>query len=296
MVANAPELRFADAGDERLAPLSFDEPDVHIWRTSEGAVVAYGYQRGGFCWMHWPRLATYRFASSDAFVTAFPQEGRRSDAIRDTYRRSVLPMVLQALGLEAMHASAIAVEAGVVAFAARSKTGKSTVAFGLSCRGFSQWADDSVVFRGAGDAHEAVPLAFNVRLRPESSTLLGSERRSGPRRVEGARRPPAGPAPIAGICLLERLREQSDRSIVIRHLPPEEAFPAVLTHAHVFNPFDVERRKRMMETYLGLVAGVPVYEVRFEANPSQFSELLDAIGNVVTTGFVDRVREVSMAL
>src|SRR5262249_50337184 len=163
-----------------------------------------------------------------------------------------------------------------IAFAARSKTGKSTVAFGLSCRGFSQWSDDSVVFRGAGDSHEAVPLAFNVRLRPESSTLLGSERRSGTSRVEGARPLPAAPAPIAGICLLERLRDRSDRPIIIRRLAPIEAFSAVLTHAHVFNPFDMERRKRMVETYLGLVAGVPVYEVCFEANPSQFSELLDA--------------------
>jgi hypothetical protein len=56
-----------------------------------------------------------------------------------------------------------------------------------------------------------------------------------------------------------------------------EAFPAVLTHAHAFDPFDVDRRKRMMEAYLAAVASVPVYEIWFSADPARFSVLLDSI-------------------
>ncbi|MGC4081799.1 MAG: hypothetical protein QM736_06755 [Vicinamibacterales bacterium] len=89
------------------------------------------------------------------------------------YRRSVLPMALQMLGAEALHASAVATTRGIVCFSARSGIGKSTIAFGLRQRGFPQWADDGVVFRAGEGRVLATPLPYQARLRPTSQTLLG---------------------------------------------------------------------------------------------------------------------------
>ena len=86
-------------------------------------------------------------------------------------------MAMQALGHEALHASAMRAARGVVLFAAQSRTGKSTVAFGLSCRGYEQWSDDGVVFSVAEEGATAVPLPFDVRLRPQSADILGSAAR-----------------------------------------------------------------------------------------------------------------------
>lgn len=267
--ALAPDLRFAAPGDAGPILPPFDAAAVHAWRTPEGVVVAYGYQGDGFCWMHWPRLATFRFSPSDPFITAFPQAGNAPEVVSDIYRRSVLPMALQAFGLEAMHASAVIIPDGVVAFAAKSKTGKSTVAYGLSRWGYTQWSDDAVVVENVGGLPEAVPLTFNVRLRPESVAMFGGVPRSSLVR-------PVNRIPLAGICLLERLGADAG-PVRIRRLTPADAFPAVLTHAHVFNPNDVNRRKLMMDSYLAIVAAVPVYEIGFRATHEHLGRLLDAI-------------------
>jgi hypothetical protein len=232
--------------------------------------------------MAWPYLATFRFGVDDPFITAYARPDAPVDVIWDVYRRTVLPMALQVLGWEALHASAIvatvkgASQPGIVAFSAVSETGKSTVAYALRRRGFPQWSDDGVVFRVEEHA-SALPLPFAARLRPESCTMFGVD----PAAFAHVEENGAGeqqyvePLPITAICVLTRTAEgPSER---IRAMEPAEAFPALLIHAHEFDPANAERRARMMKTYLDLVAHVPVYEVAFLPDRNRMSHLLDVI-------------------
>jgi hypothetical protein len=282
------QLRLA-APDEAAPPLP-TRADVHVWRTEEGTPIAYGFRRGGRCWMHWPRLGTYSFGGTEAAVTAYPLPGASQETIVDVFNRSVQPMALHARGDEALHASAILVDAGVVAFAARSNTGKSTLAYGLSRRGYAQWADDAVMLRRAGDVVASVPLTFNVRLRQGSAPLFDDAQLE--HRTSSTQLVETGSVdrfkPLAAICLLERRRGGLEGGAVVRQLTPAEAFPAVLTHALLFDPYDAERRRQMMEAYLNLAASVPVYEVTFTASPAYFPDLLDAITATVESGAVCR--------
>ena len=84
-------------------------------RTSTGTAIAYGWEEDAWYAMHWPGLCTYRFASDDPHITAFPEAGASRVVVYDVYRRSVLPMALQALGSEALHASAIEADGRVIA-------------------------------------------------------------------------------------------------------------------------------------------------------------------------------------
>jgi hypothetical protein len=255
-----------------------DPPPLQTWLTPDGETVARGFRHRGDGWMLWPRLAAYRFNFPDEqSITAYPEPGARLSSVWDVYRRSVLPMAMQAAGWEVLHASGIVAAGGVVAFCARSETGKSTVAYGLSRRGFPQWADDGVVV-GVHGGIVAMPLPFEVRLREGSERLLRGVLPEHSRfefNGPGAQ-VHASPLPIRALCVLERV---SDLDAVARIAPiaSADAFTALLTHAHEFDWSDANRRAAMVQTYLRVVADVPMFAVSFAPSPEKVEELFDAI-------------------
>src|SRR5438045_2629057 len=133
---------------------------VQVWREQD-QVCAYGYAADGARWMHVPDLATFRLGRE---VAAFTLPSADPDLIRDAFERNVLPMAIQALGGEALHASGVVGSSGVVAFCGESGTGKSTLACALSARGYRLWADDAVAFEPGDGGLVAVPLPFQLRL------------------------------------------------------------------------------------------------------------------------------------
>ena len=76
----------------------------------------------------------------------------------------VLPNVSLAHGREALHASAVETPQGVVAIAAPSETGKSTLAAELTRRGWPLFADDVLVLAAGADGVEAHPGTPHVNL------------------------------------------------------------------------------------------------------------------------------------
>jgi hypothetical protein len=223
--------------------------------------------------MIWPRVAAYRFAWPDASViTAYPEPDVPAEVVWDTYRRSVLPMAMQAGGWEALHASAIVSGGGVVVFCAPSRTGKSTLAYGLQRRGFPQWADDGVVVADLGGLR-CVPLPFEVRLKDEKLSRRARFTENGPGEQRHTQ-----PLPIAALCVLRR----DDGPVcgaagTVSPMTSTDAFTAALTHAHEFDPTDRGRRALMVRTYLQLVGEVPTHEIAFATDAPRIDDLLDLV-------------------
>ena len=245
--------------------------------------------------MHWPRVASFRFAEDDAFVTAFVEPGVPLARVEDIYRRSVLPMAMQALGREALHASGILTASGVVAFAARSHSGKSTLAYALSRRGFPQWADDGVALDVSPGRVTSIPLPFQVRLRPESSRLFGFDdpclRQFTPDLVVADTA--AQPEPLAAICVIEGPGAPGPGAgaAAIARVAPAQAFQSVLIHAHEFDPHDTGRRRRMLQAYLELADTVPVYDLRVQQGREHLDAVLDAVVSTLGLRLPARVGE-----
>jgi hypothetical protein len=270
-------LVIARAGTMTPAPPPTLNPQVEVWRDNEGAVCAYGQILGGEYWMHLPGLASFRFSRRAGEVTAVVPGGVREELVLDAYRRSVLPMALQVCGREVLHASAVRSPAGVLALCGISETGKSTLAFGLSRRGYLLWADDAVAFEISGRGGLVISLPFDIRLRPSVAGLFDLPATSAPTAAGNGSAPPGTQtAPLVAVCVLRRA-DGASSPVAVRRLSSAEAFAAVLAHAYCFTLQDGERKRRMIHHYLDLVAGVPIFDVCFQSGVAHVPAILDAV-------------------
>jgi hypothetical protein len=272
------KLTIADRADGVRVPDAVEGPGVYVWRDLGGRPCAYGETVGAQHWMHWPRLASYRFDDEGGDVVAYPSGSASPDAVIETFHRMVLPLALQRRGLEALHASAVTISGRVVAFCAVSGTGKSTLAYAMHrLRGYPQWSDDAVVFE-VGSGIKAVPLPFDVRLLPEAAAAV--TRSSAPR--SAVLPSPLEPAPLGAICVLARREPHAfGGDVSITPLPSAGALTAVLEHAHCFSLTDLPRKKRMMEHYLDVAERVPVLQVRFRPGLDRLPAVVEGVSRAL---------------
>jgi hypothetical protein len=270
-----------------VQPPTWDDrnPAVRAQRNLDGSIWAYTYAKGSERWMHVPGIASFRFGSrgEEALVVLEPRTPPTPRAvIEDTYQRAVLPMALHAHGDEGVHASAVLMEVGVVAFCGRSQTGKSTLAYGMHRRGYRVWADDTLVFEPSGETVLAVPYPYRLRIRGEAAEYFDLEelRRRDTSSWTALEQAQSSPAPLATIFVLER-DTQADASVETVRLTPAEALAGLLEHAYWFRLDDSERRRRMIRKYFLLATQVPVFRMRFRAALDQLPAMLDRVESLV---------------
>lgn len=233
--------------------------------------------------MRLPGVGSFRFGSREGEAVVVAEPSARPELIEDAYQRAVLPMALHARGHEVIHASAVIISKHVVALCGPSQTGKSTIAYGLHRRGYRVWADDALVFKTAADRVWAIPYPHRVRIRAEAAQFfrlheLRSRDGSSWDEPEQAQ---AEPAPLAGIFLLERRKEDVRSRVQAIRLSAGEAFAALLANAYWFRLQDPERKRRTMQRYLILSAEVPVFRILFQATLDQLPTMLDCIESSV---------------
>ena len=250
---------------------------VHAWRDLCGTVCAYGYEGAGARWIRWPDVVAFRF-DPWGNVDAFPESRGTPARVLDLFGRSARPLVLQALGWETLHGSAVLTPAGLVAFCGERESGKSTIAYALSRLGYRQHSDDTVVLKVEGSSIRGVRLPFDVRLRPEAATFFGYQPHTSGGRdtltTVAQEIPEISTDPLAALFVLQRTPAGEP---VATQLTPSAAFTAILAHSHCFNPEDVEGRQRLLEHYLEIAATTPVFELRFSAGVHQLGRVLARI-------------------
>jgi hypothetical protein len=254
---------------------------VEVWRDTQGTVCAYGEIRGEDCWMYLPGLASFRFSRYGSENAVAFTNGARDELVFDAYRRRVLPMELHVRGREVVHASAVRSDLGVTAFCGVSEAGKSTIAFGLHRRGYSLWADDAVAFDVSARTVSAIPLPFEMRLRPSAVKLFGCSQGEGP--FDSNVELPAEEARLTAVCVLRRNDDKDASPVTVRRLFSADALQAVLPHAWCFTLQDVERKRRMVNHYLDLVARTLILDVCFQPGLHNLPLILDSIEQELKT-------------
>ena len=244
-------------------------PGVESWQDRGGRLAGYGHAEHG--WLHLPGVGTFSFRPDGIELCADTEVSE--DAIHDAHLRLALPLVLAASGYQVLHGSAVLLPAGAVALCARSGVGKSTLAYGFSRRGAAPCADDAVALTVSGAERCMQSLPFGLRLRPESRAHFGLNGELVASGDELGRT-----LPLAALCVLERAPAPAPK---ITRLAPAEAFPAVLAHAYSFGVADPARRRAMVERYLGLASGVPVFRVEVPDRLEAVEATVDAIERAI---------------
>jgi hypothetical protein len=281
-VLKIPSLRIAEATAEALQPWKIPPSCLQVWRDADGVDRAHCFVLQGRHWIHVPGVANFSFSIPADVVTAIPRFAIPTAQVHETYRRSVLPLVLQAAGTEILHASGVRASEGVVAFCGVSGVGKSTIALALSRRGVPLWADDALAVDTAGSSICSTPLPFEMRLRPQAAAFFGSPspHGSGAERTASSNAEDKEGVPLVAVCVLERLGTGSC-GVEVERLRPSAALPRLLAHAYCFSLKESGSKRRMIQHYVDLSARQPVIEVRFQPALERLPAILDAIERAV---------------
>jgi hypothetical protein len=248
--------------------------DAQVWRDHGNFPGAYGYSHDGDHWLWLPGKAAFRFDTPGRQVEAIVPYGTSNRRVEELYQRHAMPFVLQARGRELLHASAALTPRGAIAFAGSSGAGKSTMAFALSQRGYPPLADDALLFEIVGEGVEVRPLPFALQV-PKGSALGEGEAAA---RVDAPKWSDDSPPRLAGVFVIERISKPNpEHEPKVIALSRAAAFQLLLYHAHCFSYADEERRRLMLERYLGLTARVPAFRIRNRPAVEQLPNFLDTV-------------------
>jgi hypothetical protein len=252
-------------------------------RNRQGKSVLHLYRQDGIDLLHYPELVNY-FLLPDQILVQPLSPGRQAQ-IEIYLLGTVLSFWLELRGLPVLHASAVVVRDGAVAFLATNYGGKSSLAAALMQSGAALLSDDVLPLERATASFLAYPAYPCMRLWPEEASYFtgretlpyqpvmpGSPKLRLPVGEAGIGDFCATPQPLVRIYVPER-RDPGDSSggIEIRAFSGHEAlmsllsksFAARLTQAAGLSP-------QRLAFFAGLLEMVPIYRLAY---PSGFDQL-----------------------
>jgi hypothetical protein len=122
--------------------------------------------------LRFPRFADFTLLDNARQVRCWPRPGVPEVTLRHLLLDQVLPLVLSKRGALVLHASAVAVPQGVIAFVGETGRGKSTLAASMAQRGCGLVTDDCLVLRERGNDFWAYPTYPGLRMLPETLSAL----------------------------------------------------------------------------------------------------------------------------
>jgi len=214
--------------------------------------------------VHWPEAGTFLLRRGRE-ITFDPRPGVSSGLLRLYLLGPVLGLLLHQRGLFVLHASAVALDGGVVAFLGHSGRGKSTTAAMLHARGGAVVADDAVaVDLAAPGGPAALPGFPQLKLLPDAVTALGEDPASLPRvHPEDEKRARRVSAIVTTPQPLRRLYVLTDaESLDLEPLHGHAAVFEVLQHSFVAPALEQLGSSRFLAECTRLADAVPVRRLR----------------------------------
>lgn len=210
----------------------------------------------------------------EVLVAADPQTP--PEVVRLFLLGAVLGVLLHQRGLFVLHASAVAIDGGVLLFVGDSGAGKSTIAATLQTRGHPIVADDVVGLVTDQPGAPLVPPAFpQIKLWPDAVAALGHDMQRlalvHPELTKRAYRPASTlalePLPLRAIYVLASADQQT-----IAALSPRDGFAALLRCSYAVGMLgQVAASPNHFQQCVHLAATAPIFEI------SRTSELAQAV-------------------
>ncbi|HYF50025.1 MAG TPA: hypothetical protein VEJ63_11495 [Planctomycetota bacterium] len=188
----------------------------------------------------------------------------------------VLPLVLGADGKLVLHASSIAIGSRAIGFLGPTGRGKSTLSAAFIRAGAKLVCDDSLVLIRRRGVFEAVPSYPDIRLWPDTASLLSGHHgvvAHYSRKVRIARRTSDRPVRLRCLFLLGR----SVREISLTRLAPQAALKALLPNVFRLMPYNGVYMRGEFLRLTKLIQSVPVYELTFPRHLKALPEVRKSV-------------------
>jgi hypothetical protein len=250
---------------------------VNEWTDECGKVFARAFSSDDHYRIDWPGLGTFAFRPGRRDVLVWPEPGARHEEISDTFDRLLQPVILQALGKQALHAAAVAGPSGTIAVCGNKGSGKSTLAFAMGQAGYRQLADDALVLQLEQDRVSVCPLPFAPRLRESSRLHFGYADQIPATRVY------IRPAELVLSAVFLLRQDEQTECPQLALLPQAQAFSALLAHAHCYDAQDRRHTQRLADSYLAMVSLVPVFALQYRPGLQQLPQLTEIIQDAAGT-------------
>ncbi len=226
-----------------------------------------------------PGTATFEARGGQQIVVA-PAPQADEEAVRLYLLGSLMGAILHQRGLLPIHASAVRLGKGAVAFCAASGGGKSTLAALLHRQGYSMLCDDVGAVELHGDGIRIHPGVPRVRLTAEALAALGDEaqpdRSDSPFKrevsLEPTSLPPGQSATLRRVYMLDYTE---DTAVEIEPLEPWPAFLEL--RRHIYRPALVQsltREAAFLQVAERLVSEVDVYRLARPRNLTRLGDVL----------------------
>jgi hypothetical protein len=315
-----PPNKFAVFGEGLSSPISF--PELPSYESGPVAWTLKLVERGelpkrenllGFipglpCRVELHRAGAEGFVLSHSCTGAFDVRGKGgadirfarnasapADLIRADILGRVLALAMHMTGMLSLHASAVVMQEGAIAFIAPKGSGKSTLALSLAREGARFLTDDVLPVR-ADEPFIVNPGVQSVRLPNESALRLigdGVKRRLG---IDGKhivdRLPTdmmaSGPASLVAMYVLSQSRNGRESVVSRSRLSARQTLPELVRHAKIGALLGGSEARKVFQQAAAVASAVPAYSLEIARDlhllPDAVAEISRWHGGVCTTG------------
>jgi hypothetical protein len=173
----SPVFKFHLLGPPPAEPAGTDW--IHHWQTAAGDISLSLARLGKGYLLRFPSLADFVIDATGFIISVWPASETDGDTLRHLLLDQVMPRVLSSQGRLVLHASAVFVDGGVIAFAGETGLGKSTLAASQHLAGYPLLTDDGLVLKAESDGIQAIPGYAGLRLLPEAAAALFKDSSAG---------------------------------------------------------------------------------------------------------------------
>jgi hypothetical protein len=147
-------------------------PLFHKWEGEDAAFWTRFYRMANGYLLRFSELADFELSADARNVRCWAVPGITMDTVQHLYLNQVLPLALSLLGKFVLHASAVEIGDGAVAFVGESGRGKSTLAASFATNGYRFLTDDGLVLERDGGECRVMPSHPSIRLWEDSEEAL----------------------------------------------------------------------------------------------------------------------------
>lgn len=263
-------------------------PALEIWEDKRSGLLRLEYCDGTRFWLN--RRGT-------AIWAEWPDSQTIEDAA--TYLLGpVLGLLLRLRGVNCLHASAVVIGEGAVAFVGAAGSGKSTAAAALARRGYAVISDDIVAMQESRGVFYALPAYPFLCLLPSSVEMIAGYSGALPAftpnwekrcfsLAESGLRFEQRPQPLKMIYLLDD--SVTETTVQVRFVPAREALVELVTNSYATRALDGRTRADEFPVLARLVSSVPVRRVVAHREAGD----LDHLCQLIIDGLQERRLEIS---